>query len=339
MNVKRFLPLALLGSYWLITPATHAQSDDTPIADQSVAGMKKADAAIIEKAKKLIDEKKLLSHKEMKKQVLKPQPRAIELKPISTQPLPLEEVSATARKANLRVGYCYLCPRCDNWHLNLAGGYPIAKDVVATCDHVVDTKIDMREGYLIVADHEGNVYPVTSILARSVAMDAALIHCAGAEFTPLALHGAARQGTAAYCYSTPMGQQQYFSDGLINRFFWNQKYLGGDKNQLDAARHLRVNFSTDWAPGSSGSAVVDQCGNVLGHVSQISALSKDRTTSAYLTLHTGIPAQGVKLLAEACQNPEDITRLCTLEAKENPVKKNDGKEKPASTSKPEGKDK
>ena len=34
--------------------------------------------------------------------------------------------------------------------------------------------------------------------------------------------------------------------------------------------HLRVNVSTDWAPGSSGSAVLDQCGNVIGHVSTIS---------------------------------------------------------------------
>lgn len=333
MILKRFSPIALLGAMVVAVSSLHAQSADTPIADQSIAGIKKADAAIIEKAKKLIDEKKLLSHDQVKTQLSQPQPKSIALKPARTEPMALEDVSATARKANLRVGYCYLCPRCDNWHLNLAGGYPIADDVVATCDHVVDTQTDMREGYLIVADHEGHVHPVTSVLARSIAMDAALIQCAGATFAPLALQAGARQGAAAYCYSTPMGQQGYFSDGIINRFFWNQKYTGGEKAQLDVARHLRVNFSTDWAPGSSGSAVVDQCGNVLGHVSQISSLSKDRSSAAFVTLHTGIPAHGVKLLAEACQNPEETTRLCTLEAKENPVKKNDSKEKEAASEK------
>ena len=95
-----------------------------------------------------------------------------------------------------------------------------------------------------------------------------------------------------------------------------------------------MNFSTDWAPGSSGSAVVDQCGNVLGHVSQISGLSKDRNTSAFVTLHTGIPALGVLMLAQACQNPEDIAQLCALEAKEIPAKEKEEAVKPAAEAKP-----
>lgn len=329
-----FSAVAICASLWLACPTrVSAQSDDTPIADQSIAGIKKADAAIIEKAKKLIEAKKLLSRDEVKKQMANPQPMAIELKPVQTKPMILEDVSAAARAANFRVGYCYLCPRCDNWHLNLAGGYPISSEAVATCDHVIDSGIEMREGYLIVADHDGQVFPVTSIVARSVAMDAAIIRCEGAKFSPLALNGEARQGAAAFCYSTPMGQQGYFSDGIINRFFWNQKYTGGDKKDLNTSRHLRVNFSTDWAPGSSGSAVVDQCGNVIGHVSQISSLGKERTAPAFVTIHTGIPAHSVRMLAQACQNPEEITRLCTMEAKENPVKKPDPKEKAAASEK------
>jgi hypothetical protein len=334
MNLKSVVTMAAVIAVSSISITLRGQSADTPIADQSPAGIKKADAAIIETAKKLIEKKKLLSYHEVKKQLLQPKPQPFELKAVQTKPMALEDISSTARKANFRVGYCYLCKRCDNWHLNLAGGYPIAKDVVATCDHVVDTKAEIREGYLIVVDQDGNLYPVTSVLARSVAMDAALIQCEGAEFTPLALNAGARQGAAAFCYSTPMSQQDYFSDGIINRFFWNQKYQGGEKDHLETARHLRVNFSTDWAPGSSGSAVLDQCGNVLGHVSQISALSKDRNTSAFVTLHTGIPAHGVLMLAQACQNPEDIAQLCALEAKENAPKEKDEAAKSAIESKP-----
>jgi hypothetical protein len=329
IDCKFFISALAIGSTWWLACSSmlNAQSDDTPIADQSTAGIKKADTAIIAKTKELIEDKKLLSREEVKKQLLHPQPRAIELKPIETKPLPWEDVSAVSRSANLRVGYCYLCPRCDNWHLNLAGGYPISANAVATCDHVVDSTVDMREGYLIVADHNGNVFPVTSIVARSIAMDAAILHCESAKFSPLALHGEARQGAAAFCYSTPMGQHGYFSDGIVNRFFWNQKYAGGDKKSLDVCRHLRVNFSTDWAPGSSGSAVVDQCGNAIGHVSQISSLGKERTAPAFVTIHTGIPAHSVRLLAQACERPEEIARLCTLEATENPTKKADPPEK------------
>ena len=339
MNPQRLLALATVLLIGSISPSLRGQSADTPIADQTPAGIKKADTAIIEKAKKLIEGKQLLSYAEVKKQLRNPKPQPFELKAVQTQPMTLEDVSAAARKANFRVGYCYLCKRCDNWHLNLAGGYPIAKDVVATCDHVVDTKVDIREGYLIVADQEGVIYPVTSILGRSIAMDAALIHCAGANFTPLALNPDARQGTAAFCYSTPMGQQGYFSDGIINRYYWAQQYQGGDKEDFHTARHLRVNFSTDWAPGSSGSAVVDQCGNVLGHVSQISALSKERNAPAFVTLHIGIPAHGVLMLAKACQNPEDIAQLCALEAKENPAKEKAEAAKPSADSKPSKKSK
>jgi hypothetical protein len=30
-----------------------------------------------------------------------------------------------------------------------------------------------------------------------------------------------------------------------------------------------LQVSADWAPGSSGSAVLDQCGNAIGHVSEV----------------------------------------------------------------------
>ena len=323
MKFPHFLQsaIALVMSIWLTCPsAASAQSDDTPIADQSAAGIKKADAAIIEKVKNLNAEKKLISRDDVKIQLANPRPMAIDLKPTQTQVMSEENVAAAARAANFRVGYCYLCPHCDNWHLSLAGGYPIGKDTVATCDHVIDTGTAMREGYLIVADHDGQIYPVTAIVARSVAMDAAIIRCEGATFSPVALNKEVKQGSAAYCYSAPMGQHGYFSDGIINRFFWNQKYTGGEINNLHTCRHLRVNFSTDWAPGSSGSAVMDRCGNVIGHVSQIASLSKG-TAPAYVTIHTGIPAHSVMMLAHACEHPEEISQLCTMEAKENPVKK------------------
>jgi hypothetical protein len=306
---------------------TFAQGDGTPIVDQTPEGIKNANAAIIGKIRALIDGKKLLSQDEVKERLLEPQSEAIDLPAVRQAPLSSEEVAEVARAANLRVGYCYLCPNCDDWHINLAGGYAIAPNVVATCDHVIDSSTKMREGYLIAVDQDGNAYPVTSVIARSAAMDAALIRVEGADFKPLALNGAVRQGAAAFCYSSPLGQLGYFSEGIVNRFFWGRPYRGGDRNSLDVARHLRVNFSTDWAPGSSGSAVLDQAGNVIGHVSQIAGISRGGNRQPMITLHTGIPAHAVRLLAEAAGDPGEVARLAALEAEELAAKEKASTEK------------
>lgn len=54
---------------------------------------------------------------------------------------------------------------------------------------------------------------------------------------------------------------------MVNRF-----YVRGKKGDESS----RMEVSTDWAPGSSGAAVVDQCGNAIGHVSEISSASSLR---------------------------------------------------------------
>jgi hypothetical protein len=76
-----------------------------------------------------------------------------------------------------------------------------------------------------------------------------------------------------FCLSDPLDERGYFSEGIVNRFYW-KRAPKGDLESLDALKNLRVNVSTDWAPGSSGAAVLDQCGNAIGHVSTISPLSE-----------------------------------------------------------------
>lgn len=299
----------------LLSSFSFAQTQDTPIVDQTMQGLKKADEVIIESAKKLIEAKKLLSHDDVIKQLAAPKYAPLTLPEAKKDKLSTEEVAQLGRKSNLRVGYCFLCTKCDHWHLNLAGGYAIAADVVATCNHVVDTSNEIREGYLIVVDADDQVHAVNAVMAHSKVMDTALLRVEGANLTPLSLNDEVQQGATAYCYSSPLGQQDYFSDGIVNRFFWDRGYSGGDKNDFLVSRHLRVNFSTDWAPGSSGSAVLDQSGNVIGHVSVIAPMGEAKGKSAFITLHTGVPAYSVKQLVNAMANPESIKAVLDAEAK------------------------
>lgn len=181
-----------------------------------------------------------------------------------------------AKKSHIRVGYYYLCSHCDKWHLNLAGGYAITADgVIATCHHVVEKKNDIREGFLVAATEDDRLLPVTEVLAANKPNDIAIVRVKSeTPLVPLSINAAALPGDDAYCYSDPLGRPSYFSKGIVNRYF---RGLAEDNITEKEAR--RMNVSTDWAPGSSGSAVLDECGNVIGHVSEISSQGKNSAPS------------------------------------------------------------
>ena len=317
-HVSALRQLTLLSAFSFYT-FLGAQSADTVIVDQTPQGRRALDNALIEKLQDMIKDKRLLEWKDCQKQLSANQPKAVTIPAPKTTLLSTEELAQMALAAHLRVGYCYLCEKCDHWHLSLSGGYAISANQVATCNHVVDSGNAMREGYLVVIDAKDQIYPVKAINARSVKMDAAIVEVEGGELQALPLQSDIKQGAAVYCFSDPMGQVGYFSDGIINRFFWIQspKKTTEEKLTMHQLRFLRFNCSTDWAPGSSGSAVLDAYGNAIGHVSEIASLSKQKGGDAFVTLHRGIPAKSVRALAEAMVNPEDIAQLNAMEAKEN----------------------
>ncbi len=262
-----------------ITIAAIALTFPLPIAAQApgvaieVQSNRKQDAAIIEKAKALKDAGKLKLTMELAKEQLKtPAPQPVVFPMPRAQALSGREVAKIAKEGHLQLGWFYLCTRCEKWHVNLAGAYAVAADAIATCQHCVVPKSDMREGYLIAVDHTGEVVPVISILAADRVTDGAILRVSGGKFTPLAFNDNVSPGDPAFCYSAPLGQSGYFSDGIVNRFFWNG--IPGKEGSENRWKNLRVNVSTDWAPGSSGAAVLDQAGNVIGHVSTIQPMTE-----------------------------------------------------------------
>jgi S1-C subfamily serine protease len=250
----------------------------------------------------LRDDGKLISMATAQEQLARPSCQ-LTLPMPGAQQLSGGEIWQRARAAHIRVGYLYLCTKCDKPHLNLAGGYAITADgAVATCFHVIEPK-DMKEGHLVAATESGTLLPVTEILAGNRANDVAIVRVQSEKpLVPLPLNANVRPGEEAWCYSDPFGRSSYFSKGIINRFF--------EKKVASGAATVRMNVSTDWAPGSSGSAVVDSFGNVIGHVSEISAQGSqptssspapgaNRTNQTYIIFHDAVRAADVLKLVKS----------------------------------------
>ena len=199
----------------------------------------------------------------------------------STTKLSAREICITARHSHLRVGWSYLCDKCGKWHINLAGGYALTSSgAVATCFHVVEPAREMRDGCLVAVDEEETVLSVTEVLAANRDSDACIVRVPGGGFRPLPLNTNVYPGDTAYCYSDPAQHRDYFSAGIVNRFYQLSGPRPAGARSSAAVTPTRINLSTDWALGSSGSAVLDECGNAIGHVTTISTVREEPTPKA-----------------------------------------------------------
>ena len=225
----------------------------------------------------------------------------LNLPPAHTTRLSGRELWAAARAAHLRVGWYFLCTRCNHRHLELAAGYALTEDgAVATCYHVVAPPETLREGFLVVADECGNIMPVTEILAANKSLDVCILRVAAGKLKPLPLQADVFPGDRCVCFSDPLGERGYFSDGIVSRFLTPRT----ERKGTNAPLITRLDVTTDWAPGSSGAAVLDDCGNAIGHVTSIATLSdgasgkgkgggKDPTL---ITIHEAVSAKDVLAL-------------------------------------------
>ncbi len=224
----------------------------------------------------------------------------------ATNRLGSRELCERARRSHLRVGWSYMCDRCDEWHLNLAGGYPLnASGAVATCYHVVNPGHEIKAGCLVAVNEEGKLFAVTEVLAANRYSDAAIVRVAGEGFQALPLNTRVYPGDFACCYSDPLDHRGYFSSGIINRFYQFPGRRPFSAPTSAGFSPTRLNVSTDWAPGSSGSAVLDGCGNAIGHVSTIAVAADEEASdtpdvppalAAMIVFHEAVAARDVLLL-------------------------------------------
>jgi S1-C subfamily serine protease len=125
------------------------------------------------------------------------------------------------------------------------------------------------------------VLPVTAILASDKFTDVCILRVQSpAPFEPLPLNTNVTPGDEVWCYSDPTNHTGFFSAGIVNRFY---QHTHGPSSKEKWP--LRMNVSTEWAPGSSGAAVLDRFGNAVAHVSAITPQSDHPQTGT-------VPAAG-----------------------------------------------
>ena len=245
------------------------------------------------------------------KQQLKRSSCPLELPAPTTSKLSSRQICSLARDAHMRVGWSYLCDKCDHWHINLAGGYLITTNgAVATCYHVVQPGREIKDGCLVAADEDGKLFPVVEVLAANRYSDAAIVRIAGEGFRPLPLQTNVYPGDLAYCYSDPLEERGYFSDGIVNRFYQFPGRRAFSAPESSTYAPTRLNVSTDWAPGSSGSAVLDEYGNAIGHVSTISAVADEEETDSSSDSRTTGPTM---IVFHEAVSAQDVLRLIKSE--------------------------
>ncbi|MFO1032053.1 MAG: serine protease [Planctomycetota bacterium] len=324
-----------------LATAALAQAPDVPIRAQTEQSLRAEDESIGKQIAALIAADKLATTATVEGWCKAPQPRALALPKPHTQELAPPSIAELARKAHLRVGWCYLCTHCDHWHTAMGCGYALTADgAIATCAHVLERPpMEVRDARLIVVTSDGVVHAVTSVLACDEDMDAAIVTldtaAAASPLVPLPLATDVRPGDRAYCWSRPLEQRDFFGAGMVNRFYLDRDVAeehGRDSLPFLAA--VRMDVDMPWAPGSSGSALLDRCGNAIGHVSEIRPLSNGmpapgmpgamtaaemeqrgeeqaaeldepaklgdlEARNTMITLHVAVPVRGVQFLATA----------------------------------------
>jgi hypothetical protein len=269
--------IVICGSLILLAFQSEGQSPSVPIYRQDVNSQ--ADGDLV-RAANLFAKSNTLTLATIREQLHRPSCQ-LDLPRPNTSKLRPREVWERARASYLRVGWFYLCTHCDQWRLNMAGGYLLTRDgAVGTGYHVVEPPRDLREGCLIVADDSGKIFPVSEILAANRDSDACILRIQGSGFAPLPLNTNVWPGDAAFCLSDPLGRRGYFSEGIVNRFFALPERRLPYTPGAPMFSPTRINVSTDWSFGSSGAPVLDEFGNAIGHVSLLAMEGTDLKEAA-----------------------------------------------------------
>jgi serine protease Do len=238
----------------------------------------------------LIDKNKTIPLTELKKQLNNVSGKKAKIPKVSPFVYDPKNLYELCKPSTLIVAKLYKCGHCTNWHSGSATGFPLSRDgVFATNYHV----IDQTDGEtLAVMDTEGNIFPVTDVLAGDKSSDVAILRADGAKFRPLPLGDPAAIGSSVHVISHPDGMFYYYSKGMVSLY----------DGIIGPGRSFRewMMISADYARGSSGAAVLNDFGEVVGMVASTVTINyeKQKKTNPQMVIRLCAPINAIRKLIE-----------------------------------------
>ncbi|MGD0094166.1 MAG: serine protease [Planctomycetota bacterium] len=280
--MMRRLGLFLLLVLGLAAPCADGAAAPEPVDDQRITlNLEKAAAELVA-AGRTVKMAALIEQLQKKK-------CALELVPPPKEAIPLETFYERMKASVLIVAGYYKCDKCGKHHVSPAGGYAISKSgVCVTNYHVVNAP---HWETLLAMTADGRVLPVQAVLAASAADDVAIVQLDGQDLTPVALAADAPVGARVRVINHPDGRFFVYTEGVISRYF---------KSHRKDAEAAMMAITADFAKGSSGSPVFNDCGAVVGMVAN--------TASIYYNLKEG-HKEDLQMVVKECVPASSILKL------------------------------
>jgi S1-C subfamily serine protease len=144
------------------------------------------------------------------------------------------------------------------------------------------------------------------VVAADTESDTCFVKIDATGLIPLPLRAGARTGERVYCLSHPGGYYFMFTQGMVARLNRRQNEVydeHGRTNGLLTRPIEFLNVTAEFAPGSSGAAIVDEAGNVVGQVASIADAGEPPENSS--TNSPAWPSVPVRF----CTASEEILKL------------------------------
>lgn len=192
------------------------------------------------------------------------------------------------KSTTLIVGHIYHDDSHDNWRTNLAGGVVITPEGMAVTNfHVLDFD---RAAHFAAMDEAGILYPIVAVLASDQKADLAIIQLeTQTEWKAAPLAVDASVGDFISVISHPDAHFFSYTSGRISRFSIDPR-----------SRARRIEITAPFARGSSGCAIYDRHGNVVGIVSATNAIYYEEDYRArrnlQMVIHSGVPTSSLRKL-------------------------------------------
>ncbi len=248
---------------------------------------------LIEQADSIIKAGSSISKNEARKQALQNTDKVkINLISANNKQLAPTDLYQKVAKATVVITDACLCDNCDNLHIFPSTGYLISADGICVTNYHVLNFFMNRDGHytpkaFVAQLHDGRTLAVKEVLVASPEYDLVILQLdtQDKKLPCLALDIDAEIGADVFIVSHPQNMYYMLSAGIVTGKM-NVEFPTFN-NEGVFNRNI-MTISADFATGSSGAAVVNSAGNVIG------------TVSATRTLfHTGLPDKPVQMVVKS----------------------------------------